>query len=647
MGERHAQPASDPEELRLFTRRLLRDVKALETMLEGDLIESGIRRIGAEQEMFLVDEEGRPAPLAREVLKRTEDPRIVPELGLFNLEFNTHPVRFERDCLRRLEADVEALLAETREVVRECGGRVVLIGILPTLRKSDLDEENMTPEERYHALNDALSRLGGGAYNFYIKGTDELRVQHETMMLEACNASFQVHFQVGPQEFAKLYNIALVATAPVLAAAVNSPLLFGRRLWRETRIALFQQSIDTRSALSDLREIHPRVSFGSRWVESSILDIYREDIARFQVLLGSEADEDPLEAVERGEAPRLSALTLFNSTVYRWNRPCYGVKDGVAHLRVENRVLPSGPTVVDEIANGAFWFGLVNGLAQRHDDVREVIRFDDAKANFVAAARLGLGAPLTWLEGEESGARELILWRLIPLAREGLEEAGVDERDIDRYLGVIEARADSRLTGASWQLRSLGEMQDEGSLEQRLAALVAASARRQVAGSPVHEWEMACLDEGASWQSSHQRVEQYMNTDLVTVARDAPLDLVANLMDWNHVRHVPVEDERHRLLGIITRRVLLRFMATDEYRSRAEPISAEELMQRKLITAPPDMGTLEAIDLMRHHGISCLPIVRDETLVGIVTETDFMNIARELLDEKLGQGEGAAGAQSA
>lgn len=635
MGELGIHRAATPEELRVFTKRLLDDMKALERMLETGMFETGVRRIGAEQEMFLVDEGWRPAPLALQVLEDLDDPRICPELALFNLEFNTRPVRFEGNCLGELEDRLLDLLEKCRAAARCVGGQIVLTGILPTLRKSDLEIENMTPEDRYHALNEALNRLRGGAYNFYIKGIDELLVKHETMMLEACNTSFQIHFQVDPEEFARLYNISMVATAPVLAAAANSPLLFGRRLWQETRIALFQQSIDTRSAMTDLREIHPRVSFGSRWVERSILEIFREDIARFKVLLGTEVEEDPLGAVERGEPPSLRALTLFNSTVYRWNRPCYGLTDGVPHLRIEQRVLPSGPSVADEVANGAFWFGLVSGLADRHEDIREVMAFDDAKANFVAAARLGLGAPFTWLEGEEMGARELILQRLLPLAREGLEAAGVDPQDIERYLGILQARVDGRQTGSAWLLRSLAGMRGRGTLEERLGALVAASAGRQRENRPVHGWPLARFEEAGTWRSSYLRVEQYMSTDLVTVNREEPVDLVASLMDWHHVRHVPVEDHEHRLVGLITRRSLLRFLASEEYRSSPRPIPIGHIMQRDLITMPPETPTLKAIALMKQHEISCLPVVRDGYLVGMVTDADFMVIAGELLEKQL------------
>lgn len=262
MGEKDVR-RFDRERRRVFTNKILRDVEALEQMLASGAIESGVRRIGVEQEMFLVDENWHPASKAIEVLERLDDPRVTHELALFNLEFNLDPIPFGGDCLRRLEAELASLLETVEHAAAEVGTRIILTGILPTLQKSDLTLENMTPEERYFALSAALDHLRGGTYKFYLKGVDELLVEHETMMLEAANTSFQVHFQVGAAEFARLYNIALVAAAPALAVAAGSPLLFGKRLWRETRIALFQQSIDTPSARPDMREIKPRVHFGT------------------------------------------------------------------------------------------------------------------------------------------------------------------------------------------------------------------------------------------------------------------------------------------------------------------------------------------------------------------------------------------------
>ena len=635
MGDKDIRIELESAELRVFTQALLRDVRALDQLLHANQIESGVRRIGLEQELFLVDDMWRPAPVAVEVLERIKDPRVTTEIGRFNLEFNLEPLLFGGNCLRLMENRLNELLEKVRHTVRDLGAEVILIGILPTLRKSDLTLDNMVPADRYYALNDALTRLRGGAYDLRIKGTDELRVTHDSVMLEAANASFQVHFQVGPEEFARLYNIAMAVTGPVLAAAVNSPLMLGRRLWAETRIAVFQQSVDTRNPISEVRDVPARVSFGREWVDESVIEIFKSDVSRFRVLLGREIDEDPFEVMKDGRIPSLKALQLFNSTVYRWNRACYGVANGVAHLRIENRVLPCGPSVRDEVANAAFWFGLLSGLAEEVDDVREEIAFDSVFTNFLSAARHGLDAHLTWFDGEPVTAQKLICDTLLPLARKGLQVRGIDAADIERYLDTVEARVDSRRTGAQWQLGSLAGMGELGTMEERMAALVAATVERQRHGRPVHEWDRAELEEAGSWKPSYLRVEQYMSTDLLTVNEEEAIDLVANLMDWHRIHHVPVEDNDHRLVGLVSHRPLLRFLASDEGRREQGPTPVRRVMVTDLVTVDPGTSTLEAIEMMRKHRISCLPVVKDERLVGIVTERDFMRIAGTLLEEML------------
>ena len=284
-----------------------------------DLFETEQRHIGAEQELFLVDSDFQPAPRSGEILNRLEGREFTTELAKFNLEFNLDPLPYGSDCLSRLEKQLNELLIKVKKAAREIDCEILLTGILPTLKKSDLELENMTPVPRYYALNDAMTRLRGRAYEFEIRGIDELIVQHDSVMLEACNTSFQLHFQVAPHEFARLYNIAQLVTPPLLAAAANSPLLFGKKLWRETRIAVFQQAVDTRRASTHLRESKGRVSFGTHWVNNSILEIFKEDIARYRLILGTEIDEDPFQCIEEGIAPQLKALCLHNSTIYRWN----------------------------------------------------------------------------------------------------------------------------------------------------------------------------------------------------------------------------------------------------------------------------------------------------------------------------------------
>jgi CBS domain-containing protein len=635
MGRDVSGEEQGPEAVRAFSKALLRDLQAMEHMIRDGAIESGIRRIGMEQEMFLVDDGWRPAPVAMEILDRLDGP-FTTELALFNLEANLEPRLLEGGCFSHMERRIDELVAQVRDAAVASGAEVVLTGILPTLSKSDLSLDNITPRPRYHALNEALLKMRGGEpYKLRIEGTDELYIEHDSVLLEACNTSCQVHLQVDADEFASIYNVAQLVTAPVLAAAVNSPALFGRRLWDETRIALFQQSVDTRSAGVHMREFSPRVRFGEQWVNESVTELFQEDIARFRVLLTSKVEEDPIRVLREGGIPKLEALQLNNSTVYRWNRPCYGIGDGKPHLRIECRVLPAGPTVKDEIANAAFWIGLVLGASEAYGDVRSRIEFDDVKANFLAAARHGLRAGFNWIDGETFSARRLIEDELVPLAKEGLAGAGVDPTEIDHYLGIIHERVESGATGSNWMVRSLVEIREHGTRSERLAAVTAASVQRQKEGKPVHEWDSADIHEAGGWRLNYMRVEQYMTTSLFTVHEDELVGMVAFLMDRKQIRHVLVEDDEHRLVGLVSYRSLLRLMAEgfDQVSDDAPPVKM--IMERDPVSVAPETPTLEAIDLLRHHKVSCLPVVKHGKLVGIVSERDFMPIAYELLEEKL------------
>ncbi|AKT39881.1 CBS domain-containing protein [Chondromyces crocatus] len=649
MGEQKIAEGTDEQQQQVFVKALLSDILALEQMLEGDRIEANVRRIGAEQEMFLVDRSFGPAPIAEALLERVEDPRLTTEIGRFNLEANLSPLAFRGDCFRRLEAEMKELCGLASKAAHELEAEVLLTGILPTLRIGDLGIENLTQRPRYQALNSALCKLRGSDFHLRIEGLDELEATHDNVMFESCNTSFQVHLQVGAKEFAPLYNLAQAVTGPVLAAAVNSPVLLGRRLWHETRIALFARSIDLRPAEQAQRAQQPRAQFGERWVDESVLEIFREDIARFRVVVISDAEEDPREVLARGEAPALRALRIHNGTVYRWNRPCYGVGDGVPHLRIENRVLPSGPTLLDEVANAAFFLGLMAGLSREFPRVDRRMAFADAKMNFFAAARHGLKAQFTWMDGKSFTAPALILEELLPRAREGLRAEGVDAADVDHYLGVLEERVRSGQTGAQWALSSLAAMEREGKGMQDAQdrALCAAMLEQQQRGAPVHDWPLARVpDDPVALVESYRTVAQIMTTDLFTLRPDDIVDLAASVMDWRHMRHVPVEEDG-RLVGVVSYRDLVRLVASglpDRAEKAAEvgapsstpkPVTVASIMHVEPVHATPEMPTLSAMQLMREHGIGCLPVVDGGRLVGIVTEADLLDVASRLLERAL------------
>ncbi|MEO1713024.1 MAG: CBS domain-containing protein, partial [Bacteroidota bacterium] len=588
MGEQRVSKVKDEAKMSRFVRFLLNDVKALEHMLENDWFETETIRIGAEQEMCLVDRKTfKPAPLAMEALERMKDyDWVETELAKFNLETNLQPQVFRGDCLHLMETEINENLATIRKHLHEMDVDLVLTGILPTLRKFDLEMHNLTPKVRYKALMEAINeQLLGSSYELRLTGLDELLVKHGSPLLEACNTSFQVHLQVTPAEFVKLYNISLALAGPVMAIASNSPLVFGRRLWHESRIALFQQALDTRTTQEHLRERSPRVNFGRDWLEDSLLDIYREDIARFRPLLAADIEEDSLAMIAEGKVPKLRALQVHNSTVYRWNRPCYGVSDnGKPHLRIENRVLPSGPTVADEMANAAFWLGAMIGMSNRVEDIRNHIDFDDVQDNFGKAARFGIDTKFTWYKDKKVSTPQLILDELLPIAREGLESKQVNPEHIDRYLGLIEQRALNHTNGARWQLRSFSKLKKMVSRDEAVTVLTACTIKNQQKGIPIHEWPLTELSDLDEYRPTSLKVEEFMETDLFTVQKDDLVELVAEMMDWRRIRYMPVENSKGELSGLITSRLLLRYFNSPEKKQEETPITVKDIMIKDPLT---------------------------------------------------------------
>lgn len=637
MGDISRGRERDPGMLARFTGQLLTDLAALQALIDRGGVESGKRRVGAEQEVFLVDRDWRPSPVAMEVLEAIEDDHFTTELALFNLEFNLDPLPLEGDALARLEADIDACLQKLRRVVQEHGAEVVLIGILPTLTAEHLSLRYMTPKPRYSALNEAVRALRGEDFHIRIKGRDELVVRHDNLMLEAFNTSFQVHYQVGADEFASKYNVAQLVAAPVLAAATNSPILLGRQLWSETRVALFQQAIDARPLAAGHRQGQPRVSFGSHWLESCATEIFRDDIARFRVLLGENEAEDAMALVEAGRAPQLHALRQHNGTVYRWNRPCYGVADGVAHLRIENRVLPAGPTVIDEVANAAFWLGLMEAGDDEFSDIPSRLPFEAARSNLLAAARGGLASEVHWLDSRRVAMRQLILDELLPAAHRGLEALGISSDDRRRYLKVIEERVASGQTGSRWLCDFADSLASDGGPPGSLAPLVAGVHRRQVDGAPCHTWGGRRTRSPLPRRGEYTRVRDVMSTDLITIGPDEPVELAASIMRWRRIRHIPVEDHGHRLLGLVSERSLLRQVATPPRPGVASPL-IRDVMSGEPVTVSPETAIVDAIALMRAHRVSCLPVVDvDDLPVGILSERDIVAVAAPLLDAFLAE----------
>ncbi len=473
---------------RAYREKVRQCLDVFARMLRESRFDTEPRQVGLEIEVNLVDADGMPSMSNVAVLEAIADPDWASELGLFNLEINIPPRQLTGDALTVLEQDVVGKLAHATGRAQGTGSRPVMIGILPTLRESDVTDEAMSANPRYRLLNEQMIAARGEDMRICIDGAERLLTHVDSIMPEAACTSVQFHLQVSPEAFGNYWNAAQAVAGIQVALAANSPFLFGRELWRETRIPLFEQVTDTRPEELQQQGVRPRVWFGERWI-TSVFDLFEENLRYFPALLPLREDEDPAAALDSGAAPTLAELTLHNGTVYRWNRPVYAVDDGRPHLRVENRVLPAGPTAADVVANAAFYYGLVRALAETERPVWTQMSFAAAADNLVAGSRHGIDARVYWPGTGEAPVTELTLRRLLPQAFEGLRQWGVDAKDADRTLGIIEQRCLTGRTGATWQVETVRTL-ERGPADRReaLRLMTQAYIERMVSNQPAHAW---------------------------------------------------------------------------------------------------------------------------------------------------------------
>jgi Glutamate-cysteine ligase family 2(GCS2) len=468
------------EDRMLYRQKVRQCLDVFTRMLQESTFDFDRPQTGLEIELNLVDPDAEPAFRNARVLEAIADPAFVTELGQFNIEINVPPRELVGDGLAAFEAQVRQSLNAAEEKAAAVGTHLVMIGILPTLRQEHLTIDALSANPRYALLNEQIFAARGEDLLIAIDGVERLHTWCDSIAPESACTSVQFHLQVSPQEFPAYWNAAQSIAGVQLALGANSPFLFGRELWRETRIPLFEQATDTRAEELKVQGVRPRVWFGERWI-TSIFDLFEENVRYFPALLPIRDEEDPAQVFDRGETPRLAELTLHNGTIYRWNRPVYAAVQGRPHLRVENRVLPAGPTVADIMANAAFYFGLVRTLAQQERPVWTQMSFNAAEENFHNGARFGIDAMVFWPGLGNVPATELVLRRLLPMAYEGLDAWGVAPEHRDRLLGIIERRCLCQCNGASWQAvtgRRIGE----------LRPMLAEYRERMHTNIPVHEW---------------------------------------------------------------------------------------------------------------------------------------------------------------
>ena len=490
MGKEVKGTTYSGEQRRDYRRKVQLSLDVFENMLAQSSFDFERSLTGMEIECNLVDEQYQPAMANRKVLAAIADPAFQTELGAYNIEFNVPPRPLPGASALELEADVRASLNAAEAKANQHGAHIVMIGILPTLMPDHLTGDWMSESVRYRALNDSIFVARGEDIVIDISGPERLSLETASIAPESACTSMQLHLQVSPAKFADNWNAAQVLAAPQLALGANSPYFLGHQLWAETRIELFAQATDTRPDELKAQGVRPRVWFGERWI-TSIFDLFEENVRYFPSLLPELSDEDPVAELAAGRAPRLPELRLHNGTIYRWNRPVYDVVDGRPHLRVENRVLPAGPTVVDMLANAAFYYGALRALSEEDRPLWTQMSFAAAKENFFNAARHGMAARLYWPGMGTVTTDELVLRQLLPLADEGLRRWEVSTTVRDRYLGVIEGRAKAGLNGAAWQVQTVTALQDRLTRPRALAEMLRRYTERMHSNEPVHTWELA------------------------------------------------------------------------------------------------------------------------------------------------------------
>ena len=474
MGDEIERRYFDAEDFSEFRRRLDAETALLTEQFNAGEFSARGDVAGFELEGWLVDEHGDPAPENDAYLQMLDNPLVVPELAAFNVELNGSPQALTGRVFSRLHDELQATWSACREAAERTGRHLVAIGILPTVSEKMLTSEYMSSMVRYQSLNDRIMALRDGKpLELRIEGEVELTTTHHDVMLEAAATSFQIHLQCKPERSVRDFNASMIASAPMVAASANSPFLFGRTLWDETRIPLFEQAVN-------VGDRYPaRVSFGAGYVQESLIEIFAENQREHLILIPAVKDAPP---------SKFSHVRFHNGTLWRWNRPLIGFDfDGQVHLRIEHRVVPAGPTIRDCIANAAFYFGLVRGFGLKQTPPETELPFEAARENFYNAARYGLNGRPQWLvDGrlKEVSMRELIMDELLPMARRGLASANIPTPEIDEYLNIIAERVDCGQNGAAWQRRWVHLHGDD------LHQLVREYRERQDAGSPVHTWKL-------------------------------------------------------------------------------------------------------------------------------------------------------------
>ncbi len=476
MGQEIERSVFTDADFKHFQQQLVDETALLRELFYANSFISSHEVGGYELEAWLIDSATQPAPVNQKFIQQLNNPLVVHELSRFNVELNSEPHKLSGKVFSKMQSELTALWQSCQETAATMDTRLAMMGTLPILDETSLTVSNMSEMKRYRALNEQVLRLRRGLpIKLDIKGRDHLQTSHHDVMLEAAATSFQIHLQVKPENAVRFFNASMLASGPLLATAANSPFLFGRDLWSESRIPLFEQAVNTDKKGSTGHTGHSRVTFGHAWCRESVFELFEENISLYPVLL-------PI--LNESESASLWHLRLHNGTIWRWNRPLIGVDDSGYHLRIEQRVVPAGPTITDMIANAAFYYGLVVHLAGQIPAPESLLDFGKVKDDFYSIAEQGLGAEIHWPGMGKCNVKDLLIEHLLPAARTGLAALSINDEDTEFFLGVIQARIESGQNGSNWQRSYIHHHQC--TMQQMTETYL----KNQQSHRPVHEWEI-------------------------------------------------------------------------------------------------------------------------------------------------------------
>ena len=617
MGSFLVKPIENQAQRNAFYAEIFDDLDVFDQLLAEGGIDSQDHMVGIEQELCLIDSLGEPKKTALSILKVIKDPHFTNELALFNLEANLDPKPLNHNGLWTIGEQLYSLIELGRQKAGEFDTELFLTGILPTISLSDLTFSSMTPVERYKVLSRELLSLRGEKFEIFLQGVDDLHLKLDSILFEACNTSIQVHLQVNPAKFAKYYNWAQLISGPVLACCANSPLLFGKELWSENRIALFKQSLDTRIHYNHYREKIPRVYFGDDWIQQSPTELWKKDVARFPLIFRGEGITNSKIQKQKGQMPELRSVRLHNGTTYTWNRLCYGVDNGISHIRIECRYLPAGPTIKDELANMVFWVGLMKAAENQKDDFWKEINFSSVKSNFYKAARHGLQSEFD-IFGKHIGAEELCLNSLLPMAEKGLRDQQVDEKVISTYLGVIHDRVARHQTGASWQVENFRRLQKKFKPALVSKILVTEALHYQKEDVPVSDWKKIRDDRlSCFFEASFEKLtaKDVMSHKIQAISEEATVLFAEKVMEWQKIHHVIVEDKKDMFKGIVC------FADLKEVSDKTQKIGRFTTRHCPRVSPETSLVTIQDLFTKNEH-VAVIVLEKGKT-VGIITDHDI------------------------